>query len=582
MARVYADRVMETSTSTGTGNITLAGAVSGYQTFAANVMPDDTFDYVIYEINGSGQPTGAWETGRGHIQLPDTLVRDEVQDSSSGGGLVNFAAGTKHVMLSHNAASLAWQASNLARFVPAVRNMHTFTQMPGGDSYALPFAPLPGNVLLVIYRQYQQDSEAPIVSEGWVQSSTFDAYQLQGGVVSRVVEEGDSTTIQPLLDTEYHTISVFEIDKRYIPKTGLEGFVAISGEAASPVDLEFDFGVPTQVVIFGQNGGGVGAPTFPTYSAPAELAPFSAGNFGVNRHGSAALVTLEGDAPVTVTVTSGYSSNVFTARIVFPLLPVQGDLFPTEAPKDGKLYGRKDGDWAEITTTGDGGGGDGGSADQSSSIVQLIGGRNTGTGITTLTLPAPPTPGNVLVVMSSGAGAAVLPVPRGFVTAVVARTLDASNGDSVTRLYGAQYQVGYVAYRRVAPGDGVEIAFPPPLTQTSDPRNYVVCEVADCDRVEAFWSQGVVQGDTTKARYPLPLPISSKGLWLTHVEHDEISDIVIDGGQGVVQDFQHSGGGNHRAVTGHGAPTGATLNVTNTAGVNVNQQLALFAVCSTR
>jgi hypothetical protein len=92
MAHVYADRVKETTTTTGTGTVTLAGAVTGYQTFAA-VGDGNTCDYVI-ELVGSGE----WEVGTGTYTLSGTtLARTTVRASSNAGSAVNFSAGTKLV-----------------------------------------------------------------------------------------------------------------------------------------------------------------------------------------------------------------------------------------------------------------------------------------------------------------------------------------------------------------------------------------------------------------------------------------------------------------------------------------------------
>jgi len=55
MALVLADRVRETSTTTGTGTVTLAGAVYGYQSFSAIGNGNATY-YTIYD-----QTSGAWE-----------------------------------------------------------------------------------------------------------------------------------------------------------------------------------------------------------------------------------------------------------------------------------------------------------------------------------------------------------------------------------------------------------------------------------------------------------------------------------------------------------------------------------------
>lgn len=101
---MFADRVMETSTTTGTGDITLAGAVNGFRTFNAACGTGDTFDYAIFAIDAdTGAPTGAWEVGVGTYAGSNVLQRTTVLASSNAGAAVSFAAGTKHVILTVSA-----------------------------------------------------------------------------------------------------------------------------------------------------------------------------------------------------------------------------------------------------------------------------------------------------------------------------------------------------------------------------------------------------------------------------------------------------------------------------------------------
>lgn len=93
MARVLADRVRETTTTTGTGTINLAGAQSGHQTFLAGIGANNTTFYCI--TDGSN-----WEVGEGTVNAgtPNTLSRDTVFVSTAGAGTkVNWAAGTRDV-----------------------------------------------------------------------------------------------------------------------------------------------------------------------------------------------------------------------------------------------------------------------------------------------------------------------------------------------------------------------------------------------------------------------------------------------------------------------------------------------------
>jgi hypothetical protein len=95
MAFVIADRVRETSTTTGTGNFTLAGAVTGYQTFDSALDTGDTTYYTIADQSGVN-----WEVGIGTFTSPSTLARTTILSSSNGGSVVTFTSGTKDVFIS--------------------------------------------------------------------------------------------------------------------------------------------------------------------------------------------------------------------------------------------------------------------------------------------------------------------------------------------------------------------------------------------------------------------------------------------------------------------------------------------------
>jgi hypothetical protein len=98
MAFVLADRVRETTTTTGTGTITLGGAVTDYQSFSAIGNGNTTY----YTIAGTG--TNEWEVGIGtYTSAGSTLTRTTVLASSNGGSLVTFSAGTKDVFCDYPA-----------------------------------------------------------------------------------------------------------------------------------------------------------------------------------------------------------------------------------------------------------------------------------------------------------------------------------------------------------------------------------------------------------------------------------------------------------------------------------------------
>ena len=96
MAFVVADRVRETSPTTGTGAFTLAGAVIGYQSFSAAIGNGNTTYYAI-----SNPGVNEWEVGIGTISA-GTLVRTTVLASSTG-STVDFTAGSKDVFVTYPA-----------------------------------------------------------------------------------------------------------------------------------------------------------------------------------------------------------------------------------------------------------------------------------------------------------------------------------------------------------------------------------------------------------------------------------------------------------------------------------------------
>lgn len=93
-APTLADRVKETSTTTGTGDFTLDGAESGFQSFNAAIGTSIDFLYAIVH-----QSAAEWETGVGSLSASTTLVRTTVIESSNADAAVSFSAGTKDVFI---------------------------------------------------------------------------------------------------------------------------------------------------------------------------------------------------------------------------------------------------------------------------------------------------------------------------------------------------------------------------------------------------------------------------------------------------------------------------------------------------
>lgn len=97
-----ANLVHETSSTTGTGNFTVA-AVNGKQRFSTAFgtgVSTNVFDYFI-----SNRDAAEWERGTGHMSNANTLVRDTVIESTNSNNAVNFSAGIKDVSNDVPAAS---------------------------------------------------------------------------------------------------------------------------------------------------------------------------------------------------------------------------------------------------------------------------------------------------------------------------------------------------------------------------------------------------------------------------------------------------------------------------------------------
>jgi hypothetical protein len=103
MAFVIADRVRETTTTTGTGTINLEGAVTNFETFTANLSNGDTTYYAIVDNTNN-----AFEVGLGTFATgsPNTLARTTIIASSNSNSAVTLGSGTKDVFITIPASKL--------------------------------------------------------------------------------------------------------------------------------------------------------------------------------------------------------------------------------------------------------------------------------------------------------------------------------------------------------------------------------------------------------------------------------------------------------------------------------------------
>lgn len=128
MIAKLADRVRETTTTTGTGTLSLGGAVVGFRTFVSGIGSGNSCYYAIIG-------TGEWELGIGTVTsgTPNTLSRSVILSSSNSNSVVDLSAGTKNVFCT--AAADAFALSGEAQIASTTLGSDTasfsFTDIPG-------------------------------------------------------------------------------------------------------------------------------------------------------------------------------------------------------------------------------------------------------------------------------------------------------------------------------------------------------------------------------------------------------------------------------------------------------------------
>lgn len=118
MTHVLRSLVGESSTTTGTGAITLAAALTNHRRFSTVCSTGDTVDYRIRHASD-----GTWETGVGTYSSANTLTRSFPEDGSSGLlTLVSFASGGLEVVITPRASKL-----NTLTGIPLVSKSAAYT-----------------------------------------------------------------------------------------------------------------------------------------------------------------------------------------------------------------------------------------------------------------------------------------------------------------------------------------------------------------------------------------------------------------------------------------------------------------------
>lgn len=180
----YGDLIKETTVTTGTGDITLAGAVSGiFRTFSSTFSVGDTFGYLLTD------GTANWEIGVGTMLTTTTLSRT-VEKSSNNNQLVNFPAGTKTIGCVLSATTIGkfqpQQSSSFTTVVPF--NVQGITYMTQQTvSSALTFTIPAGAVLgSVIYTRLVADGTNTHTFTGMKEWGGSLGYDNRNGIVNEL------------------------------------------------------------------------------------------------------------------------------------------------------------------------------------------------------------------------------------------------------------------------------------------------------------------------------------------------------------------------------------------------------------
>lgn len=206
MALVLKDRVKETTTTVSTGTYTLAGAVTGYQSFS--VVGDGNTTY--YTVTDGTN----WEVGIGtYTASGTTLSRDTILASSNSGNAVSWGAGSKDVFLTY----------------PAERSVY----VDGSDIVPATTASYAGNVTTIQLRNSSTPGAVPSavsLSAGELVVNTADGklyFKDSGGTV-KVLSQADQ--IAPL--TTKGDLLVNDGSSNVRLPVGTDGYV-LTADAAS-------------------------------------------------------------------------------------------------------------------------------------------------------------------------------------------------------------------------------------------------------------------------------------------------------------------------------------------------------------
>lgn len=281
------DRVKQTSSTTGTGDFTLSGSITGSVAFSAACTTGDTFPYVIQLVDGAGSPGTEWEVGQGTYSGANTLTRTTVLASSNAGALVNFSAGTKQVWIGMNGTMASWLRERLTA------NRTYYVRTDGSDSNT-GLANTSGGAFLTIQKAidvfaYNIDCAgfAPTVQAGDGTYTGTIAMRPMVGATTLTIQGNSGTPSNVLISTTSATAITNQVPGTTLHVKDLKITTATAGNCMSTVGgiitfANIDFGAAANYHRYPTAGGRITATGNYTISGGAQ-AHLSANSGGINQ-----------------------------------------------------------------------------------------------------------------------------------------------------------------------------------------------------------------------------------------------------------------------------------------------------------
>ena len=321
MALVIKDRVKETTTTTGTGTYTLAGAEVGFQAFSA--IGDGNTTYYTVTDNGD------WEVGIGtYTASGTTLARTVILSSSNAGSAVSWSAGEKFVFVTQPSSKANYlDADGYATGMDFKTSLDLNTTIANKPSYsegrlfydkafgALAFYNDESEITLQIgqeeYIRVYNDTGSTI-SNGTPVYLTGES----GATPTVAVARADGTFAQ----SQAAGIATHDIEDSSV------GYITTRGLIADVNTSHLTVGQPVHVAIGASGGTQTASPTYPNFPTEVGICLISSASGGCiyvsiyhesfetmrvegNAHFDADL-TVDGDLTVNGTQTITNSNNI--------------------------------------------------------------------------------------------------------------------------------------------------------------------------------------------------------------------------------------------------------------------------------